>query len=91
MDVGCLLVGLNCLLFSVVRSRETLVFLYAVVVPLGGYKGEECVAKEFPKITTGEMVVIYWGGRAILEKMRQNRDFNPTLGFPGQDIIHLVQ
>ena len=86
MDVDGLLVVLNHLLFSVVRSNATLMFLHTVVVPLWKYEGEECVANAFPRLTAGGAVVQIWGGRAILENRRQKRDFDPTKGFPGQDI-----
>ena len=81
------LVVLVCLLFAVVISKETLVLAQAVVVPLCRFGGDECAAKETSKDyvvggATGEPC----RGRAILVKNRHSWEFNPTRGFPGQDI-----
>ena len=50
------LVVLGCLLISVVRSKESLAGLHAVVVPLLQRGGEECVAKEFAVLVAGAAV-----------------------------------
>ena len=83
------LVVLGCALLAVGRSKETLVWLHAVVVPLLSREGDECVSKEFADVcVVGAAATLFRQGRAIpARNVRLSREFDPTRGFPGQDIL----
>ena len=83
------LVVLGCALLAVGRSKETLVWLHAVVVPLLLSEGDECVSKEFAEFwVVGAAAALIQQGRTIpARNVRPSREFNPTRGFPGQDIL----
>ena len=87
MLIEDLLVIFICRLFSVVRSRETLEWSQGVGGPLTTFWGEEWGAKEIHILfVAGRAVIKGKGGRTILEKRRQSREFNPTKGYPGEDV-----
>ena len=83
-----LLVEFICLLFLIERSKETLFAWYGVRGPLLCRKGEECAAKESCVfVLMGEHRHFSRGGRATSKKSREKiREFDPTRGFPGEDI-----
>ena len=84
-----LTVVLFCLLFSVERSNAIRSVQHGVRVPLLHTPEEECVAKtiSFCFAVGRAAVISFWGGRSTHEKSRQqSRDYDATMGFPGEDI-----
>ena len=87
MSIDDLLVFLICWLGCVARPKETWTSLHVVVGPLLLGLGEGCVSK---------VILVVWaaGGAApstmersaTLQNKRQKREFDPTRGFPGEDI-----
>ena len=87
MNFDDLLVVLRFLLFTAGKLNECLGLLQAVVVPLLQPGGETSVVKEITRIyVVGGATMEPWRGRAMLVKNRKLREFNPTSGYPGQDI-----
>ena len=86
-DFEDLLVVLVCLLFTVEISKASLAITQVVAVPLCCCKGDECGAKETSKdYVVGGAAKEPCRGRGILVKSRHTWDYNPTRGYPGQDI-----
>ena len=83
------LVVLGCLLLVAGRSKETLVGLHAVVAPLFFRGGDECASKEFAMFcVAGGAASLCWRGRAMfIGSRRLSREFDPTKGYAGQDIL----
>ena len=85
-----LVVVLFWLLFSVERSNAIRSARYGVRVPLLCVPEEECVAKRIPFfLAVGRAVVIsFLGGRGTTHEKssQQSRDYDATMGFPGEDI-----
>ena len=84
-------VVLGCLLFYVERSKVAPVLYYAVVGPLVPDWGEEGVSNEFLVVrVAGGAATNTNGGRATLQKRRRLKEgtCDPTIGFPGENIIH---
>ena len=78
-----------CFLLSVIeRSKETQVLQHGVVGLLLLVWGEECVAKEtLVLVLLVEQQCRLRGGRAACTEIKQtSREFDPTRGFPGEDI-----
>ena len=76
-----------CLLFSVERSNAAQAVQQGVRVPLLCFLGDECVSKEILFYVAGGAVIVFRGGRTTHGKSRQQiRDFDATMGFPGEDI-----
>ena len=87
MFVEGFLVVLTIFQFSVARSNKGLARHHGVGVPLRLSWGEEWGAKETLFLfVVGAAAASDTGGRTILEKRRMAREFNPTKGFPGEDI-----
>ena len=83
-DFLMVLVGL---LFTVEISKASLTIAQVVAVPLCCCMGDECGAKEtYKEYVVGRAVKEPCGGRGILVKIRHVWDYNPTRGYPGQDI-----
>jgi len=84
------MVVLSCLLFWVARSKESQILYQAVVEPLVPDLGEECVTKVISVVcVNGGAMTNTNRGSNTPQKMRQNRDFDPTKGYPGEDISDL--
>ena len=83
------LVVLGCALLVVERSKETLVWLHAVVVPLLTRGGEELVAKEFAEfcVAGAAASLIRQGRTTPARNVQLSREFDPTKGYAGQDIL----
>ena len=82
------LVVLCFLILVVERSKELLELTHAVRVPLCYFWDEERVSKENTRMyVVGRAAAEPWRGRAVLVKSRKHREFNPTRGYPGQDIL----
>ena len=82
------LVVLTCLLFIIVRSKESLRTFHGMGVPLRRFWGEERAAKESSVFTVvgAAMIVFQQRGRAAYIKNRQeDREFDSTKGYPGED------
>ena len=81
------LVVLTCLLFAIVRSKESPRTLHGMGVPLLRSWGEERVSKEFPVFyVVGAATTVSQEGRTTYAKRRQgDRDFDSTKGYPGED------
>ena len=87
MDFEDSLVVFSCLILSVERSKEFLLLLHAVVVPLQWQREDECVSKViYKEYNAGGAAAEPCEGSRILDKKRQPREYNPTRGYPGQDI-----
>jgi len=86
MFVEDLLVVFGCFLFCVERSKVARGLYYVVREPLVPASGEECVSKVIWLLFTGGAVTKV-GGRTALQKRKQEREFNPTRGYPGEDIL----
>ena len=83
------LVASICLLiFVVARPKETSTILHG---PLWNYWGEGCVANErFVYVLSGERRDLLTSGRATCEiNDRDNREFDSTKGYPGEDGLML--
>ena len=88
MQYDDFLVVLICLLFVFVRLTESLRMLHGVRVPLLRSWGEERVAKESPVfyVVGAAITVFSREGRTAYTKRRQeDREFDSTKGFPGED------
>ena len=87
-----LLVVLSCFEFWVERSKVSRVLYQAVAGPLVPNLGEECVSKVILVVrVTGGAVTNTKGGRTTPQKKKQKREsFDPTRGFPGEDIQNWV-
>ena len=82
-----LLVILNCCLFYVERSKASRSLYQVVVEPLVPASGEECVSKVISVMrAAGSAEAIMKGGRSTPKKRQQKREFDPTRGYPGEDI-----
>ena len=82
------LVVLNFCLFLVARPNESLKLHHGVRVRLLWFWGEGGVSKEIlVDYVVGAATTEPLGGRPTLEKRQKTRDFNPTKGFPGEDIL----
>ena len=58
-----------------------------MVEPLLPSSGEECVSKVIPfEYVVGGKAALSTGGSATLQRKKQEREFDPTRGFAGQDI-----
>ena len=87
MDFEDSLVVLCFLLLAVARSNELLGLTHTVRVPLCNYWDEERASKESTRMyVAGGAVMEPCSGRAVLVKNRKHWEFNPTRGYPGQDI-----
>ena len=81
------LVILNCYLFCVERSKASRSLYQVVVEPLVPASGEECVSKVTSVMwAAGGAEAIMKGGRSTPKKRQQKREFDPTRGYPGEDI-----
>lgn len=88
MRVEDFLVVLGLLQLVVAKLKESLVGWHAVGGPLLHYGGETCIANEFPKdYVAGAAAGEPWGGRGTLFRNRKLEGYNPTRGYPGQDIL----
>ena len=85
------LMVLICVLLAVERSKETLTGLQAVVVHLMFCWGDKYVSKEsveFYAYVAGTTAALSQQGRTIpARSVRFSREFDPTKGFAGQDIL----
>ena len=85
------LVVLVCVLLAVERSKETLAGLQAVLVHLMFCWGDKYVSKEsveFYTYVAGTTAALSQQGRTIpARSVRFSREFDPTKGFAGQDIL----
>ena len=89
MEIEDFLVVFGFLCLSVERSNESLMWLHAVAVSLELCGKDECVVNETCKdYVVGAAASEPCGGRAILIKRRKLWEYNPTRGYPGQDIRH---
>lgn len=92
MRIEYFLVVLGYLVLAVEKLKESLVELHAVRVPLPQHGGESCAVKEFCKdYVVGAATREPCGGKGILTKNRKLWDFNPTRGYPGQDILSCLK
>ena len=81
------LVILNWCLFWVERLKESLARCQVVVEPLTQCRGEECASKVILFVwVVGGAASNTHGGRATLQKRLQQREFDFTKGYPGEDI-----
>ena len=88
MDFADLLVVICFLLFTVAKLKESLGLPHVVRVPLWRLGGERIVSKEIARMyVAGGAAAEPWRGRTVLVKSRKHREFNPTRGYPGQDIL----
>ena len=90
-----LLVASRCLLCFVGRFKEFRIAHYGVGGPLLCRSEDECASKEFLVfyIVGGAAVVLSRGGRATQKQNKHlnfSRDFDTTMGFPGEDITSLT-
>ena len=87
MQCESFLVVLTCLLFAIVRSKESPRTLHGMGVPLLRSWGEERASKEFPVFyVVGAATTVSQEGRTAYAKRRQgDRDFDSTKGYPGED------
>jgi len=87
MNFEDLLVVLNFLLFAAEKLNESLGSLQAVRVPLSQLGGETSVAKEITRMyVVGRAAMEPCRGRTMLAKNGKIWEYNPTRGYPGQDI-----
>ena len=87
MRIEDFLVILGILQLMVARLKESLVGWHAVAGPLPHYGGEKCTAKEICKdYVAGAAAGEPWGGRGTPFRSRVLEGYNPTRGYPGQDI-----
>ena len=87
MNFEDLLVVLRFLLFAAEKLNESLGSLQAVRVPLFQLGGETSVAKVISRMyVVGRAAGEPCRGRTMLVKNRKLREFDPTRGYPGQDI-----
>ena len=88
------LVVSRCLLYFVARFNESRLVQYGVGVPLLCSPGEKCASKAISVfyIVGGAAVVLSRGGRVTQNQSKHfnsSRDFDTTMGFPGEDILSL--
>ena len=90
MSIDELLVVLGCFLCCVERLKEIRELYHAVREPLVPLLEERCVSKEIvTTLVAGGKVTCVDRGRTALHQQRgQKREFDPTKGFPGEDINH---
>ena len=89
MNFEDLLVVLRFLLFAAEKLNESLGSSHAVRVPLFQSGGETSVVKEIVRMyVVGGATMEPCRGRTMLAKNRKLREFNPTRGYPGQDISY---
>ena len=87
MSIDDLLVVLICWLGCVARPKETWTLPHVVVGPLLLGPGEGCVSKVILVVwTAGGAALQTKEGSATLQNKKQKREFDPTRGFPGEDI-----
>ena len=88
MSFEDLLVLSNLCLFSVVRPKECLMLRHGMGDPLLRCWVEGYASKEiFVRDTAVGVTVSLHGGRAILEKRHESREFDCTnKGYPGEDV-----
>ena len=87
MRIDELLVVLGCLICWVERWKEFRRLYHAVREPLVPSPGEQCVSKVIVAVlVVGGKTACIDRGRTALQQKRQKREFNPTKGFPGEDI-----
>ena len=61
-----------------------------MVEPLLSSPGEECVSKVIPfGCVVGGKAAFSEGGSTILQRIKQEREFDATRGFPGEDILNV--
>ena len=73
---------------AVERSNAFFALLYAVAVSLVQRGKDECVWKEICEdYVAGGAAGEPRGGTAILVRLRRTWEFDPTRGYPGQDIL----
>ena len=88
MDFADLLVVLCFLLLTVERLKKSLGMFHAVRVPLSQLRGERIVSNAIVRMyVVGRAAAEPSRGRAVLVRSRKHREFNPTRGYPGQDIL----
>ena len=79
--------GFGPLICCVERWKEFRRLYHAVREPLVPSSGEQCVSKVIVKVlVVGGKAACTDRGRTALQQKRQKREFNPTKGFPGEDI-----
>ena len=95
MQYEDLLVAFCCFLFSfVARSKVSPAGWHGVRGPLSFRWGEECAAQENSvcKLLCEGRQQNLQGGRATrTESKQKSREFDATRGYPGEDILHLLQ
>ena len=85
------LVVLSFSLFLVERLNKGLVAFHGVRVPLVCNRGEGWDSNAIQvDYVVGRATREPSGGRPILMKRLRSREFNPTKGFPGEDIVSTV-
>ena len=88
MCIEDLLVVLCFSLLPVVKLKETLGWQQTVVVSLLQNWGEKLVANEnTSRYVAGAAAAEACRGRTALGKSGRHQEFNPTRGYPGQDIL----
>ena len=90
MRIDELLAVLGCFLCCVERWKEFRELYHAVVEPLVQFSEERCVSKVIVAVLVagGKAACIERGRTALQQQRGQKREFNPTKGFPGEDIQH---
>ena len=81
------LVASYCLIFAIARSKETRDGWYGVRGPLPTIRGEEFARKTI--FFVGQVlfrVEISAASRSAKSQQQKTREFDGTLGFPGEDI-----
>lgn len=87
MRIEELLVVLGCLVCCVERWKEIQRLCQAVREPLAPSVEEQCVSKVIVVVlVVGGKAARIDRGRTALQQKRQKREYNPTKGFPGEDI-----
>ena len=87
MSIEELLVVLGCLICCVERWKEARGLYHAVREPLVPSTEEQREPRVIVVVFFVGGATVYTNrGRTALQQKRQNREFNPTKGFPGEDI-----
>ena len=86
MCVDELLGGLICFLFLAERFKESLQMLWEMGALNRQEWGEERVARNLHWICEVSSKVLCESSKAVQRKRIQHRDFDPTKGFPGEDL-----
>ena len=86
MSVEGSLVVLICFVFCVERSKVARGLYHVVRELLVPASGEECVSKVICLMYAGGAAAKD-GGRTAPQKKKRKREFNPTRGYPGEDIL----